>query len=193
MKFPTLPKMSELNRRERLLAFGSLLVISGVLVDRVILDPWGRHTRHVHQEIERLETALRRQYDLLSREPQIRAEAAGYQEFLPSEETAPADMAAVLREIEGLGAQSGITLGEVKPSEGSAAQAYQQHVIDIRYHGSLEQSVLFIYLLNRSAALFDIQRATIARKEDDPSRIEGMLRVSSKILAAAHQSEVPTG
>jgi len=193
MKFPTLPKLSELNRRERLLAFGSLLVISGVLVDRVILDPWGRHTRHVRQEIERLEVALRRQYDLLSREPQIRAEVLGYQEFLQSDEAAPSDMAAVLREIEGLGTQSGITLGEVKPSEGAATQAYQDHVIDIRYQGSLEQSVFFIYLLNRSASLFDIQRATIARKEDDPSRVEGMLRVNSKVLGAAHQPVAPTG
>lgn len=193
MKFPTLPKLSELNRRERLLAFGSLLVISGVLVDRVVLDPWGRHTRHVHREIERLEISLRRQYDLLSREPQIRAEASSYQEFLQPDEAAPPDMAAVLREIEGLGAQSGITLGEVKPSEGSAAGAHHDHVIDIRYQGSLEQSVYFLYLLNRSTSLFDIQRATIARKEDDPSRIEGMLRVSSALLTAVHQPEAPAG
>ena len=182
MKRLSLPKFSELNRRERLLAFGSLLVICAVVVDRVILEPWGRHTRHVHQEIERLERSLRGQYDVLSREPQMRAEASAYRDDVRSEEAPVPDMAAILREIEGLGTQSGITLGEVKPLEGERQEAYQGYVIDVRYHGSLEQWIYFIYLLNHSPSLFEIERATVTRAEQDPSSVEGILRVSGTLI-----------
>jgi len=193
MNLPKVPKFSELSRRERLLAFGSLLVISGVLLDRVVLGPWGRHTHHVRQEIERLESALRQESDLLRREPEIRAEATLYQEYLRADDAPAPDIAAVLREIEGLGAQSGITLGEVKPLEGVRKEAYQEYVVDIQYRGSLEQWIHFLYLLDQSTSLFEVDRATIARADADPSQVEGMLRVSSKVMHAAKEPGAPIG
>ena len=192
MKRLTWPDFSTFSRRERLLSFGSLLILSLVLLDRVVLGPWGHHTHHVRQEIERLEVAIRRQQELLNREPKIRAEAEAYREHLRVNDEPIPDMAGVLREIEGLGAQSGVTLGEVKPLEGAAKDTYQEYAIDVQYRGSLEQWIHFVYLLQSSKSLFAIQRATIARKGEDPSQVEGTLRLSSKIIRP-HQAAEPHG
>ena len=190
MKLPTLPDFSTMSRRERLLTFGSLMIVSMVLLDRVVLGPWGRHTQHVRQEIARFETAIRRQNELLSREPTIRAEAEAYHDHLRPETDPPLTMAGVLREIEGLGTQSGVALGEVKPLE---AGATQELVIDVQCRGSLEQWIRFVYLVQSSTTLFDIQRATLARTKDDPSLVEGALRLSSKSIKNAQGGGASNG
>jgi hypothetical protein len=200
MKLPSLP--TNLSRRERLLAIGSALVIAVVGMDRLVLGPWLRHMQQTRGEIHRLEAMIRTDRELLRRKPQILGQAEVYREYLQTEGKTDMDMASMLREIETLGSRSGIALGAVKPLQNEAAaegeesapvaQALPSLAIEVDYKGSMDEWVHFLYLLETSRSLFDIERATVSRMEEGSSQVEGSLRVTTKAATSAGAAAVPT-
>ena len=112
----TFPKLSALSNRERFLAVAVLLILSALLLDRVVLGPWWRHVQAIRKDILRLETGIRAYQKILSRKPEILAEVEVYSAHLRRAEAEPLDIASLLREIEEFGKQSGVSLGEVRPS-----------------------------------------------------------------------------
>lgn len=182
LQFVHLPTFSALSRRERLLAAGVFVVVAVVLLDRVVLGPWWQHSTTVRQEVQRLEQALRARQQLLHREPQILGDVEAYREYLRGGTSRGPDMAALLREIEAMGEKSGMSLGEVKPLVGEANELYQEYTIEVQYQGSTQQWLHFIYLLDTSTVLFDIERATAARADEGLDLVEGSLRLTSKVM-----------
>ena len=96
-------------------------------------------------------------------------------------------MAALLREIESLGKDSGVSLSEVKPLFGTPDEANYEHALEIRYEGTLQQWVRFIHLLETSKSLFEIERATLALKEEGSDQLEGSLRLGNIIIQGLPQ------
>ena len=171
-----------MSRRERLLAASGVVAVCVVLMDQLVLGPWLRHTTKVGQEIHRLEEGIRTYHQLLTRAPQINAEVDLYKEFVRNEAEPEPDMAALLREVELLGGQSGVSLGEVKPLEGSSNALYREYAVDVQYRASMEQAVHFLYLLQSSKLLFSIQKAAVEKSNDDPSVLQGSIRLTSKVI-----------
>jgi Tfp pilus assembly protein PilO len=189
MKLPSLPNFATMSRRERVLAAGSALVVVSVLLDRAVLSPWLRHSANVHREIRQLEEDVRNYQGLLARKGQILEEAEAYADFLRPLSSS-ADMAGLLREIEAMGRESGMTLGEMKLSEGASSDLYQEYTIDVQYQGSLPQWVRFVYLLQTSNALFTIERSSMARKTEEAGALQGSLRVSGRVIRGLDPSGV---
>ncbi len=175
--------LSRMSRRERLLTVGGGLIVSILVMDRLVLGPWWRHMHHVREEIQRLERSITKYQELMVRQPHLVAEAEGYRQYLPDETGAEPDLASILREIETLGTQSGLVLGEVKPVPGEDNGAYQTYAIEVQYRGSMEQWVQFLYLVESSKALLDIERATVAVKEEQDIKVlEGSVRLTGRII-----------
>ncbi len=178
-----IPTFNQLSPRERLLATGSALVVVIVLLDRLVLGPWWGHIHQIQRETARLEEAIRHDSRLIQRKPQILAQVEVYRDYMRTDESAKRDLATVLREIETLGTQSGVSLGEIKPlAQGSSETTAQGYALDLQYRGSLQQAVHFLYLLETSKSLFQIDRATIELKERGRDLLDGSLRVTSKAI-----------
>lgn len=188
MKLPALNELnlSNMSKRERLLVAAGGLVVVLLLMDWFVLGPWWRHMRHVQHEIQRLETSIAKYQQLMSRQPHLAAEAERYRPYLSDPSAQPADMAVVLGDIEAMGDESGLAVGGVKPIEGEEQGLYQRYAVDVQYRGSMEQWLHFLYLLDNSKALLDLERATVAVKNEDGVIIlEGSVRVSGRILRHA--------
>ena len=183
MKLPALPKFSALSTRERLLAAGVVFVVSVLLLDRVVLGPWWRHVHEVKQEIRRLQKSIRTYEQLLDRKPQLLAEVEAYSVYLRQLESGQADVASLLREIETIGKESGISLGEVKPVT-TGGESLQEYLFEIHFNGSLKQWIHFVYLLQTSKTLFQIDRAAISAQEGNPGTLDGSLRLVRKVMKA---------
>ncbi len=190
MKRLAVPTLSSLSRRERLLAMAGLLVMAVMALDRGVLGPWLRHTRTIHQEIQRLEAMIRSDRELIRRKPQILGQAQAYQEYLSLDQGAEPDMASLLREIETLGSRSGVSLGQVKPLEGTTEGSPRSFAIEVEYKGSLQEWVHFVYLLQTSRSLFEVERATVARMEEGASQVQGSLRLTSRVNRAGESTAV---
>ncbi len=179
MKPPALPNLKP---RERLLAAGVVFVISVVLLDRVVLGPWWKHVQEVRQDIRKLEATLRTCQRLVDRKPQILAEVEAYSEHLSQVASSSQDVAALLREIETIGRESGISLGEVKPLAAAEDDLFRQQGFEIHYTGTLEQWVRFLHMLQTSKFLFQVDRASLAAAEGSPERLGGSLRLTQRVL-----------
>ena len=189
MKLPALPNFSTLSRRERMLAAGAVFAVSGAVLYVVVLGPWVAHTQKVHKEIARLEGELRQQQRLLNRKTQLDAEAASAGDAYHTLESGTMDMAEALRQLEALGTESGINLGDVKPIEKGGAAGEEGSTVDVRCHGSLKAWLHFLYLIQTSPSLFKIERATVALKDPDTGLLEGSLRLTSKVVHAGPSVE----
>ena len=183
MKLPTLPNPSTWSKRERLLAGVGVLALLIVAMDRLVLGPWWQHAQHVRKEIAKLETSIRTEQQLISRRPVIMAEATSYGEAFRNADSQPPDMSALLRELESLGTQSGLQLGEVKPlaqpSDGGGV------TLDVQYTGSFQAWVHFIYLVQTSPSLLEIDRAVVAMDDLETSTLKGSVRLTSYAVRAA--------
>ena len=182
MKLPALPNLSNLKPRERLLAASVVFTISIVLLDRVVLGPWWKHVQEVRQDIHKLEATIRTYQRLVDRKPQILAEVEAYSEQLSQAGNASLDMAALLREIETIGRESGISLGEVKPLTVTEDDLFRQQSFEIHYTGTMEQWVRFVHMLQTSELLFRVDRASLAAAEGNAERLDGSLRLTQKVL-----------
>ncbi len=188
MKLPkglAIPDFSKLSRRERLLAAGGVLVVSMVLLDRVVLAPWWQHTQRVRREIDKLEASIWTAQQVIARRPQITAEVDAYRDYLQRQADGVLDMASFLREIEALGKESSVVLGEVKPLQEAGEAGSQGPTLDVRCSGALPQWIHFLYLLENSPLLIDVQRATLARSEAGGGLLEGSVRLGSAVMRQA--------
>ena len=182
MKLPRLPKLSQLSVRERLLAAGAIFVFSILLLDRVVFEPWWRHARQVNENIAKLERSSRTYRQLLERKPRIMAEVEAYSSYLSQVSADPEEMATLLREIERVGKESGVSLGEVKPLPPEGDESFQEYAFEIHTTGTFKQWVHFVYLLQSSASLFQIERATMGVKEAESSVVDSSIRLVRRVM-----------
>ena len=185
IKLPKLPDPSKLSARERLLAAGVAFIFCVLMLDRVVLGPWWQHRIEVQQEIRRLESSLRVGRRLLEHKPQIMEQMQAYSSYLTEAGGEQKDMAALLREIETMGKESGLSLSEVKPLTAQTAEGVSEgHAFDVSYTGSLQQWIHFVYLLQSSKTIFQIERATLGLKESGSELLSGSLRLTRRPMAA---------
>ena len=177
-----LPKLPKLKPRERLLATGSMVILLMLLLDRTVLNPWLRHAQTVRKETQSMEQALKHYGRLLARKEYVLSEHGRYQRYLRSPLPDELQMAALLKEIEGLAEKSQIQLAEVKPLAPDGAGASRRYSLDVTFECTLEQWVDFLIELESSPSLFQIVRSTLATQADVPDRLRGTLRMASAAL-----------
>src|SRR3989338_2655728 len=112
---PALPKWSAMGRRERFFVIGAAAALLLVLFDRGVFHPWGERLRGVRHEMRALERTLETQRQFLLRKDYVSAEAEHYRKYLRPAGPRDLEIASLLKELEGLGRQAGVSLGEVKP------------------------------------------------------------------------------
>ncbi len=184
MKFAIPLKIPEFSPRERLFAMGSGMAICLVCLDLFVLGPWWRHMRHVEQEIGRLERAISTEQQLLSRKESVLADIVAYQDHLRLAGPKETEIANLLREIESLGDESGVTLGEVKPLATEDGGAYQVRSFEVQCEGTLPELVRFLYILQTSTTLYQIDQGGIEAKDQSSARLKGTFRLTSLAVQA---------
>ncbi|MBI4342935.1 MAG: hypothetical protein HY599_06175 [Candidatus Omnitrophica bacterium] len=174
------PKLPQLRPRERLLAAGGVIIVLAVLFDRLVFNSYLRHAQTVHRETQRLERTLKHYDRLLQRKAQVDAQLGAYQRYLRAPIADELQMAMLLKEVEGLAGETGVTLGEVKPLPPEADELSRRYSLDIQFECTLERWVDFVTRVETSPSLYQILRATLAADEDLPDRLAASLRVTSK-------------
>ena len=178
-----LPSLAQLKPRERLLAVGSGVVLLLVMLDRLVLSPWSRHGEIVHQEIARMEEALQNHQRLLARKDRVMGKLARYRRYLKPAVADDLHMAALLKEVEEIAAQTNVHVIEIKPLTVEAGEVVTRYALEVRFECKLDAWAEFVYHVEASPALFEVVRAGLSVGEEKPDRLEGYLRVAS---AAVH-------
>ena len=186
-----LPRLPELQPRERLLAVGSGIALLVVLLDRLVLSPWVRHAGAIQHEIQHIEEELLSHERLLMRKDQVFAQIQRNQRYLHPAVADDLQTAAFLKEIEELAGQSHVTLDEIKPLPSEADERSRRYPLDVRFTCTPEEWAEFVYRLETSPSLFEVLRASLGRKEETPDQLSGSLRVMS--VVALQTETAPSG
>ena len=177
-----LPKLSQWSARERWIAASCAVVLLFMLMDRVVMREWLRHTMTVQDEIKKIRHSLVTQQKLLDRKSEVEAQAQRYRDYLLPAGPEDLEMAALLKEIEGLAKQSQVSLNEVKPLPSTNEGLYRKYQFEVRSECSLPQWIRFVYLVETSSSLFQIQKAEVEVKEEKPDALQGYLRIMTIAL-----------
>ena len=179
-----LPRVSDLQPRERLLAAGCAVVLFVVALDRLVLGPWGRHAQAIQHEIREMEQALQSHQRLLARKDRVLAELGRYQQYLTPAIADDLQMAALLKEVEELAGQSQVHLNEVKPLTVETSGPAKHYSLEVRFECTLEEWVDFVFRLQSSPSLYEVARASLSAQEETPDRLVASLRLVSASLQA---------
>ena len=174
-------RLPSLQPRERLLAVGAAAVFLVVALDRAVIAPWLNHGQHVHQEIRQMEETLRSHERLLMRKDHVLVERSRYERYLKPSVADDLQVAALLKELQGLVSQSGLVLNEIKSLPSEVSQGVMRYPLEIRFQCTLEQWVNFVYHVETSPSLYEIVRAGLLTKEEIPDKLEGVLQVVSSV------------
>ncbi len=189
MKLLTGFKIPDMNKRERILAIASAFVLSLVAMDRLVLGPWWQGVLNVRKEVRQIEDTLLSQKQLLSRKDRVMAEMASYQKLVRFAGSKEVELATLLREIESFGRRSGMALGEVKPLPTETDGPYQQRVFQIDCEGSTSQWVRFVYMLETSPSLYQIDQASLSVQDKTTGMLQGRMRLTSIAVQAPEAIE----
>lgn len=182
MKKIALPKFSQLAVREKLLAIGGIAVVFVLVCDKLVVTPWWHHVRRMREEIHRFEREVLAHRKLLSHQSDVAQAMAVYRDYVRTARSADVEMGDLVREVEQLGSQSGVTLGNVTPLPSQRQPPYQEYSVDVQYYGTLEEAVRFLYAVQSSKWLFQVQKATLGLEKKGQDRLLGTLRLSSVAL-----------
>ena len=187
LALPTLPKLAA---RERTFAVVGLMMVGLVLLDRVLIIPWWRHARQVAHEIHDLQREVATDRRLLSREADVTAKIGAYHDYLRIARAPEVEMGDITREIELIGDQSGIKL-TVTPLQTTQNPPYQEHAVDVQYNGTLEEVIRFLYLVESSKKLFEVQRVALSLEKRGQDRLQGSVRLTSVAILGTARPAAP--
>ncbi len=177
-----LPKFARISAKERLLALLCATVVVVGMMDRVVVTPWMRRGATLQREIHAFESAMANQRKLVSCKDSVLAQAQRYEEYLRPGSEKELQIATLLKEIEGLAKQAQAALEEVKPLPGTDSDLYLGYAFEVHSKCSLAQWVRFVYLIETSRSLFEIERAKVEVKEGNPDVLDATLRIATIAL-----------
>jgi len=177
----SLPKLAQLQPRERLLAVGCGVVLLVVMLDQVVIRPWTKHAKTIRQEIARMEESLQVQQRLLARRDRILAELEQYARYRRPIIADDQQMAALLKEIEEFATRSEVELTEIKPLAVESDATARRYPLEFRFRCTTEQWVELVYQIETSPSLFEIVRAGMSLDDEEPDRLDAYLRLVSAI------------
>ena len=108
--------VTRLSKRERIIFFLTVSVVSLVLLDRVILTPILDRVGSLGETIQVKEEAIEQSLLIITQEQRIEEEKDRYSSFLSKPQTEEKEITAFLQEIETLAKKSSIYLTDIKPS-----------------------------------------------------------------------------
>jgi len=186
-----LARLTELQGRERLLAVLSGVALLIVLMDRVVLSPWARHSQQMQRQILELEQTLQTHQRLLARKDRVFAELAQYQRYLRPPVADDLQMATLLKEVEEIAGHSGVRVSEIKPLNVETEAVSKRYALEVRFDCTFEEWVDFVTRIESSPSLYTIGKAGLSIQEDTRDRLEGYLRVVSTAIHG--ENAAPSG
>jgi len=159
------------------MAVGSGVVLLVVLLDRLVLSPWWQHIETVREEIQRTEQIFQQRAKLLARKDHVLGERERYRRFVRPAIANDLQMAALIKELEELAMNSQVVLAEIKPLTVQTDRAISRYSLDVQFGCTLEQWAEFLFHIETSPSLYEVEQARLSAQEDNAEQLEGHLRV----------------
>ncbi len=177
-----LPDFSKMSKREQIaIAVGSIIVML-VITDRLVFSPWFNYRKKLQKEIRSLEQIAAGRNLLLSRQGSITIDQELYKKYLHTGGSSEVEIAAFLKEVEDLAAQSQVSLQEVRPLNTEGGEWFEEYGLEVHYLAALPEWTRFVYLVDSSPSLLTIERADVGLEKEGSKTLKGSMRIKRLVL-----------
>lgn len=173
--------VSKLSKRERINLILAVILLLGVLIDRLVYQPIASRFEAFNQEIQAQEQKLRKNRGYLAARERILEEHKIYMGYLSRAGSDEEETSRLLSEVEGLARESDLFITNMKPQVVAPPDFEKQYSIEIEFKGEMAQLIKFLYGLHQSKYLLNNQQFRLT-KDKSSSSIKGYLSITKTVL-----------
>lgn len=174
----------ELKKREFILGYVIVGLVAIGAVSKFLFGPFASKLAVIDRSVVVQEAKLKKGITLIERKEEINKEYEKYASFFSltgtSEEEA---VVAVLKEVEKISRDSGLTIVDMKPQKETKADKFsRQYNLSIKAEGDMEQLVDFLYSLSSSSLLLSVEKMVLSPKTEGSSDLNITLTVGGIVF-----------
>lgn len=173
--------ISHFSKRERLIFYVTLGVISLTMLDRLIVHPVLWKMRSLDEAIQQERNQIKRDLHILAQKDRIVKESTRFAKYSTQDLTTEEVTTLFLKEIGNLANKTSVYLVDVKPSGVREEDVYRRYYVNLSCEAPMEQIIDFIYNVENSNNLLKIEKYNITPKSEGSS----VARCSMTVTKAA--------
>ncbi len=159
----------KLSRRERLLFYGILFILTLFFLDRFVIRRAAEMLKRINADINTQELVYRNSLTLANNREQIELLFESYKQYLQPEKGSEEDsLAGIFSYLESLARENNMTLVDIKPKKGDVT-AEDEHLslypIEVEVETGLDPLLNFFYQLSQGVPILDVKKVTLKVKE----------------------------
>jgi len=174
--------ITRLSKRERIIFYVTIGIVTLVLLDRMLLSPILVKVSSLGEAIKAKEETIEQSLLIVNQEERIEGESSRYTSFLSAPQTEEKTITAFLKEIETLAKKSSIYLTDIKPAGKEVEGTVVQHFIKLNFEAQMEQVFNFFYNVTNFELLIKIEDFQIRPKSEGSSVIICSISISKTII-----------
>lgn len=153
-----------LNKREKIILFVTLGVISLSAAYNFIFEPVLNRYSTLNQEIDGVKAKIKKYLLLLSQKEDIQKKYDKLSSPAFSQGQEKGGLVGILAEIESLAHSSGINILDIRPQTPRSGLTFKEALIELRTEGAMESYLKFIYDIENSLLLLRIKEFQLNSK-----------------------------
>ncbi len=170
--------LSHLSKREKAILYGTVFVVSLVLLDRLIVSPIFSMIGSLGKEIHEKESNIKKNVRMLAEKDRIKAESAKYNTFLGTAGSEEEEATSILKEIETIASKDSVYLSDMKPGVTKNMGLSRKYTINLNCEAQMEDLAKFMFDIENSSKLLTIDKYEISPKSKDLSIASCSMAVS---------------
>lgn len=174
--------LSRLNKREKIVFYGTVFFISLALLDRLIIYPIFSRIQGLNKEIEAKKAGITRSLHILAHEDRISEESAKYSSFSISSKSSEEEVTLILKEIESLASKSSVYLVDMKPRESRGTESPKTYFISLNCEGQMEHIIELMYNIESSDKMLTVDSYDISPKEKESTIARCTMSISKFVI-----------
>lgn len=182
MKLRIASFLAGLNKRQKILFYGSIVFVSFAILDRLILAPILSKVHQLDEKIKLEEEAIRRNLQIVLQKDSLSEEITKYASYLSILESEEKEVTTFSQEIENLAKESSVYLVGIRPAGKIEEGITRKYFLELDFEARMEQLFEFFYAIESSDRLTRIELFRIAPKSPDSSIATCSMRVSKIII-----------
>ncbi len=160
---------SRLSKREKMIVYVAVGIISLTILDRLILNPVLDKVGSLEEEIKEKYNQIKTDLHVLSQKERIADDVQRYNKY-STQNRSPSQIATfLLKEIGDLTRATSVYLVNIKPSGTKEEAAYVKYYVDLSCEAKLSDIINFMYEIESSQSLLKIEKYNIKPKIEGES------------------------
>jgi len=171
-----------LSKRERLILYVAAGFISLTILDRLIVNPVLSKMRSLDEGIKQEITRIKRDLHILAQKDRIIKESKKYARYSIEDTPEEEITTSLLKEIENLANENSVYLIDIKPSGIKEETVYSKYFVKISCEAQMEQIINFMYNIEKSSNLLNIEQYNITPKSEGSSIAQCSMVISRAVI-----------